>query len=98
MGANILYNRGEIAMKTENNNSSAGLEKLMVTEILARGLPHIPVSLRAYKIKPHLLTLGKVLWQEACVCIHIQDDRLTQPEREFLAAISNRLNGRRGVL
>lgn len=70
----------------------------MATEFLSRSLSRIPVQLRPYKIKPHILELGKILWQEAVVAVHVQDDRLSDREREFLAAIATRLNGVRGVL
>lgn len=40
----------------------------------------------------------KPLWQEAIFAVHIQDERMTEEEREVIAAIGRRLYGRRAVV
>lgn len=70
----------------------------LATDALMTELPRVPVHLRKAVMQPHMRGLGKLLWQECCFFAHIQDDRLTEKERQVLAAIGKRLYGARSVL
>lgn len=98
-GADHQYNRKQAATE------AAAFESLrtpfvdgMMVEVMARGLPQIPVTLREAMIRPHIKELGKMLWAEGIVFAHLQDARLNERERKFMAAIATKLNGRRVIV
>jgi hypothetical protein len=69
----------------------------MLNEALCRSLPHAPVSLQRAVTK-HKDAMGRPLWQEAIFAVHIQDNRLTEKERQVIAAIGRRLYGSRSIV
>lgn len=68
------------------------------TDTLLTGLKTAPVTLRRFATKKHHAEIGRELWKEAIFAAHLQDERLTQKEREVLAALGRRLHGARCVV
>jgi|GEM_PF-5934449 len=68
------------------------------TDVLLAGLKTAPMSLRQTVARKHHKEIGRELWQETMFAVHLQDDRLTEKERQVLAAIGTRLHGPRSVL
>lgn len=74
------------------------MSQSLFTDALLAGLKGAPVTLRRIVARKHHKELGRELWQEAVFACHLQDNRLTQKEREVIAAIGHRLHGHRSVV
>lgn len=68
------------------------------SDALLVGMKAAPVSLRKAVIGKHHKMIGSALWDETMFCVHLQDNRLTDKEREVIAAIGTRLHGARSVI
>jgi len=68
------------------------------TDALLAGMKTAPLTLRRAVTRTHHKEIGRELWREAMFAVHMQDSRLTEKERQVLAAIGRRLHGERSVL
>lgn len=74
------------------------MQSPLFIDALLAGMKAAPVSLRRAITKKHHREIGRELWQEAMLAVHLQDNRLTEKERQVLAAIGNRLHGARSIV
>lgn len=70
----------------------------LFTDALLASMKSAPLSLRRVVTKKHHREIGRELWKEAMFACHLQDNRLTEKEREVIAAIGQKLHGHRSVI
>lgn len=70
----------------------------LFTDALLAGMKRAPLTLRRFVTRNHHREIGKELWKEAIFSVHLQDERLSDNERQVLSAMGQRLHGARSVI
>ncbi len=68
------------------------------SDALLFGMKTAPLQLQKFVVRNHHREIGRELWREAIFAVQIQDSRLSDKERQVIAAIGFRLHGRRAVV
>lgn len=71
---------------------------MIFSDSLVAGMKAVPVQLGKMRVRKNHKMICKELWQEAIFSCHLQDDRLTDKERQVIAAIGFRLHGKRSIV